>query len=999
MLSVMKSLILAEVKRVVYIIFVLLLGSFISKGQQYFFQSYGQEQGLPVSTVNDIVEDDLGFMWIATEGGGLVRFDGQNAEVFTVDQGLTSNYVTSLIYRSDEGLLIGTDKGLMFYNGRQFTQPYDVPEERIFSMSFCGDTLFVIQRRSLCMVLPSGEVETLNAPGNPELMTVACGNGVYVGASDGLWKLEGRDWIKWWDGQNVRSIYISTDTEYSNAIQVGAADDVYLILRKGFGIRNLSSGVGHSETHPDVRDIVHDNFGRWWYGSYQSGLRRYDASQEDGYGGVSITESQGLTTPKVRCMYVSRDGRIWIGGLSGLSRLVEPDLFRYTVKDGLSDESVHALCISKNGDWWMGGISGLTRKSRNGNFRVFTEKEGVPTGLIFDIEETENGELWIASENGLAKKNGDKFQIQRGQGDFKNAFVFDIDVDLNGDLILATTQGIYRYDGSKYSLEDPNLKFTAFTRVHVDEVGGLWVLDLEGRIMVRQKEEWKYPLPESAMLRMSISTFQIQENVLWMATNGHGLWRLEGSRLDSITSKEGLISDNVWSLNVVDNDAWIGSEKGIQNVLWKNGWNFGSRVSEARGFGSMECNAHSVQRSDRYIAFGTNQGVLVAPLRSKKDLNSVGVIQLLRLDLYFQQPETWKMWTDTISPWIGMPLSLKLPYDQNYLRLIYAGMGVADPKALLYQYKLSPLNQEWTVAGKTDEAIFTNLPAGKYTFEVKAYDPLSGNELAAEPYSFEIKPPFWKTWWFYVSAFLFIAGSIVAYVRIRLRRIRNIMALQEERNDLERRALRLQMNPHFVFNALDAISGFIFKNEPKEAVKYLNSFAKLMRLTLESSREHLIPVHTEIQLLENYLALEKLRFSGQFESEIVLEDDLDPYGYSMPSMMIQPHVENAILHGLRPKGGGKVSIHFEKIEKALRVTIEDNGVGRTRAAEIQAASGRDHRSLAGEISRRRVELFEKTFGGKSAVLVQDLFDEHGNPMGTRVILQLPVQSTDEWDDE
>ncbi|TNE31353.1 MAG: hypothetical protein EP346_01250 [Bacteroidetes bacterium] len=998
-----KSRILALVKGYhnIFLFLLLFCSSLTGIGQQYFFQSYGQKEGIPVSTVNDIAEDELGFMWVATEGGGLARFDGQNSVVYTTENGLPSNYVTSLIFRHDKGLLVGTDKGFRFFNGQTFEDPFNVPSDRVFDMCTHGDSILLVLRRSLVIVLPSGELETLELPDNQEIMSVACAKDLFVGASDGLWKYEEGDWVKWWEGRNVRSIFIPENENYSGTIQVGAADDVYLILRKGVGVKNLSSGTLDTEAHPDVRDIVHDNYGRWWYGSYQRGLRRYDASQQDGYRGVTITEEQGLSTPKVRCLFVSSDGRIWIGGLSGLSRLVEPDLFRYTSEDGLGDERVHALCVTRNGDWWMGGLSGLSRKTIKGDFTTYDESDGVPSGLIFDITETQDGDLWIATENGLAKKVGNRFVKYGSTGGLDNAFVFDIDAYANGDLVIATTQGIYRYNGIRFSQIDPNLQSTAISHVQVDEDGQLWALDIEGRILVFDGQDWEYPIREEIMLRISTSTFQVENGVLWLATNGHGLWRLEGDRLDSITTTRGLLSDNVWSLDVVDNDAWIGSELGIQNVIWQGGWTFGTRVSEARGFGSMECNPHSVQRSDRSIIFGTNQGLLVAPLRSSHNRDAVGTIRLLRLDLYFQQPEDWGLWTDSISPWTGMPQDLVLPYDQNYLRFAYSAMGVADPNELQYEYKLSPLSEDWVNAEHNTEAIFTSVSPGKYTFEVRAYDPLSGRTLASDVYRFAIKPPFWKTWWFYVLFVAAVVGIVVTYVRVRLSRVRSMLALEEERNDLERRALRLQMNPHFVFNALDAISGFIFKNEPKEAVKYLNSFAKLMRLMLESSREHVIPVHTEIQLLENYLSLEKLRFSGEFDSEIIIDEELDTYGSSMPSMMVQPHIENAILHGLRPKGGGKVTVHFEQTDegKGLRCVIEDNGVGRKRAAEIRENSGRNHRSLAGEISRRRVELFEKTYGGRSAVIVQDLHDQNGNPSGTRVVLQLPLQNTDEWDDD
>lgn len=969
-------------------------------GQQYFFQSFGQEEGFPVSTVNDIAEDPLGFIWVATEGGGLARFDGQNASVYNLEDGLPSEYVTALLYVRGRGLVIGTEKGIVVYNGYRFERMSELPEERVITLCEREGNLHVVYRRSIELLKPDGTHETLQVPGDPELMSVACADHLFVGASNGLWRYDGDHWEWWWEGRNVRSIFIPEEEEYKGTIQVGAADDVYLILRKGVGVRNLSEGTEGSDVHPDVRDIVFDRSGRWWYGSYQEGLRRYESSEGVGPRGVKISEAQGLNTPKVRCLYVSSDNRIWIGGLTGLSRLVEPDLFRYTAKDGLSDERIHAVYQASNGDWWIGGLSGLTRRDRWGAFESFDESNGLPSGLIFDITETSDGKLWIATENGLAVRQLDRFRLYGEDDGLGTAFVFDIDAYPNGDLAVATTQGIYRFSLGRFNLIDPDIAYTAFSRIQIGKDGSLWAMDIEGRILHLKDGSWSQAFSDEVRDRISPATFQIENGVIWMGTNGHGLWRLANGRLDSVVQSQGLLSNNVWSIDARGNNVWIGTELGIQNLIWKDGWQFGSRVSEARGFGLMECNPHSVYRTRQSVLFGTNQGLLVAPLQLSMD-DSRGVIRLLGLELFLEQPGDWSEWSDSLSPWTSMPLGLVLPYDQNYLRFSYSALSVADAAALQYEYRMSPLNGDWIRAEDRTEAIYTSVPPGRYTFEVRAYDPLSGRMLRSDPYRFVIRPPFWKTWWFYLLAVLAVGGAVVLYVRIRLRRIRIRLALEEERNDLERRALRLQMNPHFVFNALDAISGFIFKNEPKEAVKYLNNFAKLMRLMLESSREHLIPLHTEIQLLENYLALEKLRFSGEFESEIVVDDELDIYGCSMPSMMVQPHVENAILHGLRPRGGGKVTIHFEEMQdgEGLRCVVEDNGVGRQEAAEIRKRSGRDHRSLAGEISRRRVELFEKTFGGRSAVITQDLFDESGKPSGTRVVLQLPLKSTDDWDDE
>lgn len=972
------------------------------QAQQYFFQTFGQDEGIPVSTINDIVEDDLGFMWIATEGGGLARFDGLHSQVFNTENaaGIPSNYITRLHFKTELGLLIGTDKGLVLYNGFTFQDVWNLPKERVVAFTFVDEELFVVYRRSIWKVSPDSTTTSWDFEDDVELMSVCATNSdLFIGASNGVYRKNGEEWEKWWNGTNVRSIFDPNPNEDGSAIQVGAADDVYLILRKGVGLKNLSSS-GDGGAHPDVRDIVLDSRGRWWYGSYLNGLRRYDSQLPESVAETRIGEEQGLTTPKVRCLHVSTDGRIWIGGLTGLSRLVEPDLFRINKSDGLADDRIHAVALGSNGDLWMGGLSGLSRRKYRGDVESFTSSSGLPRGLIFDVVETKSGDIYIATENGLVRRTRTGFRTYGEENGLGNAFIFDLEPLSSGGMAVATTEGIYIFANGRFRVLDINLTTTAFTRIQEDNLGRLWVLDIEGRILQQQGEGWKNAFKEDLMLRISPATFQVdQEGTLWMGTNGHGLWRLDSERLDSITASQGLISDNVWSLDVDAGDVWIGTESGIQNIVWNRGWGFGARVSNARGIGETECNPHAVVRSDESIIFGTNAGVIVAPLRRDNENVVPGKLQLTALDLYFEQPETWSLWSTSVQPWSGMPQSLELPWDQNYLRFSYAALQVADPLSLQYQYKMSPLNSEWTAAEGRTEAIYTSVPPGKYTFEVKAFDPISGKSLYSEPYTFVIRSPFWKTWWFYVIVGLVLAASVWLYIRVRFQRINARLKLEEERNDLERRALRLQMNPHFVFNALDAISGFIFKNEPKEAVKYLNNFAKLMRLMLESSREHVIPVHTEIQLLENYLALEKLRFSGSFESEIIIDDDLDTYGFSMPSMMVQPHVENAILHGLRPTGGGKVTITFTEVEGSLKCVVEDNGVGRKKSAELNEKSGRTHRSLAGEISRRRVELFERTFGGRSAVITEDLYDENGDAAGTRVLLQLPLQSVDEWDDE
>ena len=215
--------------------------------------------------------------------------------------------------------------------------------------------------------------------------------------------------------------------------------------------------------------------------------------------------------------------------------------------------------------------------------------------------------------------------------------------------------------------------------------------------------------------------------------------------------------------------------------------------------------------------------------------------------------------------------------------------------------------------------------------------------------------------------------------------------MEAELKELEHQALRLQMNPHFIFNSLASISNFIGKNDAAEAKRYLTKFAKLMRLILENSREEFIPLTEEIDSLTYYMELEQLRFRDKFSFEINTDPSIDREHLFIPPMLIQPHIENAILHGMAPKETkGMILISFERTEGLLRCVVEDNGVGRKRAAEIKARTKTQHTSLAMKIIFERLSIL---FPGKNKIniITEDLEDENKNAIGTRVLFNLPCR--------
>lgn len=238
--------------------------------------------------------------------------------------------------------------------------------------------------------------------------------------------------------------------------------------------------------------------------------------------------------------------------------------------------------------------------------------------------------------------------------------------------------------------------------------------------------------------------------------------------------------------------------------------------------------------------------------------------------------------------------------------------------------------------------------------------------------------------------FVILLFGIVFLIYNRLQLKKNL-TLQKELAEYEQKALHLQMNPHFVFNCLGSISSFIVQNGTDSAIKYLAKFSKLMRLTLEYSKEALIPIDKEIESLQNYLELEQLRFNQVFDFSIAksaaIEDDL-----ALPPLLLQPFVENAIIHGLIPKQEkGKIDISFELEGENLLCSIIDNGVGLEASQKLKEQSVSIHKSMALDITKKRLEMMETTTQKKSFVTIDEMVDENGIVKGTKVVLHLPVQ--------
>jgi tetratricopeptide (TPR) repeat protein len=242
--------------------------------------------------------------------------------------------------------------------------------------------------------------------------------------------------------------------------------------------------------------------------------------------------------------------------------------------------------------------------------------------------------------------------------------------------------------------------------------------------------------------------------------------------------------------------------------------------------------------------------------------------------------------------------------------------------------------------------------------------------------------------------FLFgLAGLITLVILLAIAVIRH-GRLREKQNSLilQQKLFRSQMNPHFIFNSLSSIHHFMINEKPVKAASYLTKFSNLIRNILQGSMEEYISLSNEIGIIENYLELQKLRFPGKFDFNIEVDEALDPDHNFIPSMITQPFVENAIEHGIRLKEQkGNVIVTFTLIDDMINIVVEDDGIGREKAGQLQSERDKDHHSVATSLIMDRIRALNRTLKKKITLAIQDLTDDKGKPAGTRVVLEVPFR--------
>lgn len=457
----------------------------------------------------------------------------------------------------------------------------------------------------------------------------------------------------------------------------------------------------------------------------------------------------------------------------------------------------------------------------------------------------------------------------------------------------------------------------------------------------------------------------------WVASTQQGLLKVfRNTVVAQFIQTHGLIGSYCKRLQINSKGIWVLTDTGV-NFL-KNGSTQFEHVSYHLGFKGLTFNDFLVDEERIWLA--TNEGLISGPIE----------VFLNRIEPTFTIGQVKVNGVPRVS------LS-QLNYQENQLDIFfqthfYKGLG-----DFVYEYRLLEQSEQWkSQTSQINKVSFLSLRPGNYTFQARVK---YGNDYTPiQEMKFVINPPFWSRLWFLTLLFLLLSIGIYLLTRFFIQRVKKKQEMREKLVLSQLTALRSQMNPHFMFNVLNAVQGLIYDNQKTKASEYLGTFSDLMRKTLDSSDQSEITIAKELETIELYVGLEEARFEeNTFFWSIEVPSDEDLSQYVIPSLILQPFIENAIKHGLMHKAGEKMlHLKISRHEDYWFFEITDNGVGRKQSALINSKIQR-HRSFATQALENRIALLNEVNNNRIKIEVQDL-EYQGQATGTRVVLQIPVKS-------
>lgn len=944
-----------------YLLCLLCALCFLPAKAQYVYRNYSTINGLPSSTVYSCLQDSAGFIWFATDKG-LCHFDGSDfvdLEMGEYEDG--SSTVISLSIGKN-GIIAGTYGGFLMVGEHNRARKLGLG---ISDVDYLGYRL-VYDKNFLYFRTADNHVAAYDVERHkkylvgsqdihkPFCMAKTSDGCVYYG-QDGLYTIQGLT------SARVNSPELSGKS--ISALSVDAYDRLWI------SSGNMIYCMKNREVIDSVTCGFYAGSTLFVYNSRIFGLVIYD---HYGHGNKAYQEISALLNQGNVCiitsMFEDRDANLWVNTYNkGTYCVLNSYISTFSGNSEVYDASIHDVYVSKAEGTYMATSLGIVHQegkafARLGNARehfyygitkagtaLLMAVAGIEMNQLQKIEDKVPGKIYYQVAARRLCMMNDSLVVYNQWENTVHVAILDFAKEtltkkstIRLDTVVGHCTKIFRKDGS---------------HVIVATTGACYLVDLDKKTSLRMKQ-----------IRSKVNDIVTDvSGTIYLASEA-GLYILKDHRTQLVKEVKGMPLKNLSSLAIDGRGRlWIGFNKGL--LVWKG--NFLKRISGSPFMRSHEINRLFYEKAENRIYVATNSGL--------------SVIDMTRMDSFVvKNPDIILLKVQSGDSIYDATQEVKLASGHDDVDIYFSAIELSSPQDLYFRYTLNK-GRSWTIIN-TKKISLREMGYGKHQVIIQASTNGVNWGRQAEV-NISADYPFYTTFAFWVKVLLLISIVVLVLVKLWIRKIRRKaeknVELQQKLEDLRYQALSAAVNPHFIFNTLGAIQSFVMNKDPFQASDYIAKFARLIRITLSYAGEKYISINEEVNRLSLYLELEKLRCGDRLEYEIRVHPSVNTFSL-IPNMIIQPLLENAILHGILPLGAGitgKLEVTMEQDKDYLHIRVRDNGVGIT----WHEHSKHGYVSIGIDNLKERLSLVKG-----SEFTIRNLAESHPGERGTLVEIKLPV---------
>ena len=1012
-------------------------------------RQYTMANGLPSNTIRELHKDAKGYLWIATDAG-LARFDGRNFRIYSVHDGLPGDKIWSITEDNKGTLWIGSyGHGICSFDGHSFTciQKSDgLPDDwvRVVLYSPQHELLLTGTEKGLG-ILREGKFITL--PGSPvDPLSIKTITAIYD-AGDKIIICSYNSGIYYYYPKQGKIIHKKYRDGYyprgsSSILVTSTGDTLFSYNRKGI-MRVSGDGMDawNDTTFGQVFSMAENKEGKVWIAAWSHDMYQYGGMYQYQEGKVKdLSNELGIDSKKCwQLLYDAQEDMLWVATLDQGLYLILPALMEHYGPGHFAQNSldVRTLYKDRKGRMWIGTSTHLFSLSPDRSLfqadgehlknlmlqkrKAIGRSEGKPwktvderyhltqAGNFEEIHEDDAGRIWASFDGGGA------LLYEDGRMQFihvldKKTFNFTE----GNTMVVGNWNDFGTYNITPSLLPELSPKILPEGRKPSGNIAQIltigrevWIASwTQGLYRYRDGRIWHYH-PDSNGLHHNITSLARGPEGLIIAGDNTGrisMIRQEGEKIRVVKvldKADGLLGNTIrWLVYDTLGYLWAGNNYGINCIYFRSLDDLREPrlISIDKEEGLQVMSSVCAALDDKGLLWiGGKEGLDVlhtARIYKEKSIGYELKPCLAEIDHRLLPDSIIADFQDSSSPW-----RLRVPYNSHQFRMGFCRPNYLNPLKDKFRFKLSGYDPEWSAWSENAEVLYGHLPPGSYILLMELRNSSGLEASSIMSISIDVPVPWYLTPLAKLAALILFPGLVVLiYLLARQRTLRierKRTALQRRMAELEVSALQAQMNPHFIFNSINAIQGYILNEKPEEAISYLADFSRVVRDSLENVSQRQISLAEALDFLESYLRLERMRFPGKFSWRIELGEGVDRFVTMLPPFILQPFAENSIRHGFRHKEGeGVLVVSISALTESgmLEILIDDDGVGLSRANAINArqpAITDRRQNHSSQITAHRIRMMNADGEDRFGVIAWEKSVD-GVVSGTSVRIRIPL---------